>query len=234
MRKLLLKGVMFFLVSLLLASCSTDQEILTEPTDLKLLTNCINNIYVSDKIPQAKINHLGYIIGLLNTLPEEVKTTIVNLNKIIIVPDLNEVSNKSIVEFNNGKYSYEDKDIYVSPSNGNEYTLYGTLLHEIGHAYDKDNMSRKIISNDNQFINIANEEYAKLFNNINYPGATEAFFDHHKTTDEYFAECFRNYFDNQHYSELLKESAPKTYDFIESLFEVNSASELEFCKQKIR
>lgn len=79
-------------------------------------------------------------------------------------------------------------------------------LHELSHSIDS--LVFQNISKDKEFQLIWEEERGKLF-----PG--NSYFILH--AEEYFAETFAMYYLNKETNDQLKNLAPQTYDFIQSL-----------------
>jgi Pro-Pro endopeptidase len=79
-------------------------------------------------------------------------------------------------------------------------------LHELAHSIDQ--IVYGGIQDNDKFLSIWRKEVRSLFPNqlyfINYP-------------EEYFAEAFAMYYVNQEQNQCLKEYAPQTYSYIQSL-----------------
>lgn len=104
----------------------------------------------------------------------------------------------------------------------NDVNNFNTLtLHEVGHSFDylsgnteKDNY-RFDLSSGEDFNLIWQEEAEKIFN----PDVTSMAQDlndyYTQSPIEYFAECFAFYFSNETSKQMLRDNAPRTYEFIE-------------------
>ena len=93
------------------------------------------------------------------------------------------------------------------------------VLHEIGHAYDflLKGEEKLYLSSGDEFFSIWKSEAENLFRPSVTNMAEELNNYYISYSYEYFAECFAFYFQNERSRELLKENAPRTYDFIERL-----------------
>ena len=87
---------------------------------------------------------------------------------------------------------------------------YNALLefHEFAHMVDFNVLDEKVSDMD-EFKKIHKKEYAKLF-----PGSS-----YYSYADEYFAEAMTHYFLGGWYRETLKDTAPKTFKFMDTFTE---------------
>lgn len=104
----------------------------------------------------------------------------------------------------------------------NQDELGETLLHEIGHTvdftYTENGFKCSIADGNDKFMNIYKSEASNLFNSSIFYGASQSDLDYFvKQPEEYFAECFSLYYYNEDTKKTLKEKAPQTYDYIQSI-----------------
>ena len=89
-------------------------------------------------------------------------------------------------------------------------------MHEIGHAINSNpnNTTAYNYNANNVFDDIYKQESGNLFNIDTFPGRDLWIQYYLNDREEYFVEYFAFYYCNNETNELLKEKAPKTYDYI--------------------
>lgn len=103
-----------------------------------------------------------------------------------------------------GFYNYEENYMVLET---NDKDMYSTLRHELGHAIDmvyNDGNSYGKYSDDKEFVKIFGLESHILYEDEEY---------YQSSPCEYFAQAFSDYYSNSN----MKEIAPKTYEYIESV-----------------
>ncbi len=128
---------------------------------------------------------------------EENKRLVQDMEIDVIEGELEEQYNVDYEEGENvlGFYNYEENYIVLET---NDDDIYATLRHELGHSIDK-------YSDSEEWLNIFEEESVLLYADYDYPRSA---------SEEYFAEAYSDYFSRR---EEMKELAPKTYKYIESV-----------------
>lgn len=96
---------------------------------------------------------------------------------------------------------WKDRIIYIDNRDAAEKSI----LHEVGHAVDKENLAPSVSQDFTAIFNSEKCAFCSVWNT-----------DHNNTDTsvEYFAECFYVYFANP---EILSASCPATYAFIDSI-----------------
>ena len=96
---------------------------------------------------------------------------------------------------------WKDRIIYIDNRDAAEKSI----LHEVGHAVDKENLAPSVSQDFTAIFNSEKCAFCSVWNT-----------DHNNTDTsvEYFAECFYVYFENP---EILSASCPATYAFIDSI-----------------
>lgn len=96
---------------------------------------------------------------------------------------------------------WKDRIIYIDNRDAAEKSI----LHEVGHAVDKENLAPSVSQDFTAIFNSEKCAFCSVWNT-----------DHNNTDTsvEYFAECFYVYFANP---EILSASCPVTYAFIDSI-----------------
>ncbi|MDP4179274.1 MAG: Ig-like domain-containing protein [Bacillota bacterium] len=121
-----------------------------------------------------------------------------------------------------GVFIPEEHKIQICYDQDEQYGLGETLLHEIGHTvdftYTQNGFKCSIADGNDKFMNIYKSEASNLFNPSNFYGVSQSDLDYYvKQPEEYFAECFSLYYFNEDTKKILKEKAPQTYDYIQSI-----------------
>lgn len=142
----------------------------------------------------------------IDKLPEGIITSFYeNGGEIHIVDDIEDLFEipKNLLPFGilSGCYLPDKNDIYLRYV----YSSKSDVIHELGHYVENTN---NLV--DNNFEKIFEEEkniYKDKFDTTDYPLTS---------SKEYFAACFKSYFIS---NDKLKDSCPKTYDFISNALE---------------
>lgn len=96
---------------------------------------------------------------------------------------------------------WKDRIIYIDNRDAAEKSI----LHEVGHAVDKENLAPSVSQDFTAIFNSEKCAFCSVWNTDN---------NNTDTSVEYFAECFYVYFENP---EILSASCPATYAFIDSI-----------------
>jgi len=177
-------------------------------------------------------NRNDFNINILNRLPNKVIKKIydrkfrIKLQNNVIQIKSNENIGKltlaqGITDYNTNTitvaYYKEDKhckDILFKDTNKI------TTLHEIGHLWDSDQYgcSRFSIKAGKDVLkSIREKEAINLLNTKNFSCSSDNYLKYFRDySQEYYAECFALYFLNTQSNNILKNSAPMTYKYIEN------------------
>lgn len=168
------------------------------------------------------------------------KPSVINVMQLVEdkVPDkfIYNIFNKNIkIEFTSDKIESDNKynpsglasGVFIPGENKiqiyyDQDDLGETLLHEIGHTvdftYTQNGFKCSIADGNDKFMSIYKSEASNLFNPSNFYGANQSALDYFvKQPEEYFAECFSMYYYDEDTKKILKEKAPQTYDYIQSI-----------------
>ena len=170
-------------------------DIVSEAEDEEKSTGIIE---AEGDIPESRIKNIE---ANYKTIPENIRNHLENKGWRYICTDRNFGKQNGFKDSILALTEWKDRIIYIDNRDAAEKSI----LHEVGHAVDKENLVPSVSQNFTAIFNSEKCAFCSVWNT-----------DHNNTDTsmEYFAECFYVYFANP---EILSASCPATYAFIDSI-----------------
>lgn len=170
-------------------------DIVSEAEDEEKSTGIIE---AEGDIPESRIKNIE---ANYKTIPENIRNHLENKGWRYICTDRNFGKQNGFKDSILALTEWKDRIIYIDNRDAAEKSI----LHEVGHAVDKENLAPSVSQDFTAIFNSEKCAFCSVWNT-----------DHNNTDTsvEYFAECFYVYFANP---EILSASCPATYAFIDSI-----------------
>lgn len=170
-------------------------DIVSEAEDEEKSTGIIE---AEGDIPESRIKNIE---ANYKTIPENIRNHLESKGWRYICTDRNFGRENGFKGSILALTEWKDRIIYIDNRDAAEKSI----LHEVGHAVDKENLAPSVSQDFTAIFNSEKCAFCSVWNT-----------DHNNTDTsvEYFAECFYVYFANP---EILSASCPATYAFIDSI-----------------